>query len=120
MTTPWSAKVKTPKRAVVRLSLQIGIHRAPFWMDGELTIAKLSENRIRALEPARPREWRIAVHVLRVDSRPSIEKKLNGVFIAEGSGAMQGSLGPGTAIAHEGAGFDGRFGRAVRIGSLRE
>jgi len=88
-------------------------------MDGELTITKLSENRIRALEPARPREWRIPVHVLRVDSRPSIEKKLNGVFIAEGS-AMQLSLGPGTAVAHEGAGFDGRFGRAVRIGTLRE
>src|ERR1700674_4316771 len=117
MTTPWSARSKP---LCVWLSLQIGIHRAPFWMDGELTIAKLSENRIRAPEPARPREWRITVHVLRVDSRPSIEKKLNGVFIAEGSGAMQRSLGPGTAVAHEGAGFDRRFGRAVRIGSLHE
>jgi hypothetical protein len=53
-------------------------------MDGELTLAKFSENRISALERARPREWRIAFHVLRADSRPSIEKKLNGVFIAEG------------------------------------
>src|SRR6266568_639062 len=117
MTTPWSARSKPLS---VWLSFERSIHRAPFWMDGELTITKLSENRIRALEPARPREWRIPVHVLRVDSRPSIEKKLNGVFIAEGSSAMQRSLGPGTAVAHEGAGFDGRFGRAVRIGTLRE
>jgi hypothetical protein len=104
----------------VWLPQQICIHRVPFWMDGDLTVAKLSENGIRALEPACPGEGRIAVHVLRVDSSPGVEKKLNGVFVDEGCGAMQRSLGPGAAVAHESARFDGRLGRAVRIGPVRE
>jgi hypothetical protein len=67
--------------------------------------------------PARPAQRRIAVHVLGIDDGARIEQKLDGLFVTERGGAVQGRLALSTAIAHERTGLDVGLRRAVRIRS---
>ena len=108
------------RRLCMRLSQQIGIHCLPLGMNGERTVAELSEDGVRAPVPTRPGKRGVAVHVFCVDSCPGIQKKLNRLITAESGSTMQGSLALGTTISHEGASFNGWFCGAVRIGAAGE
>jgi len=67
--------------------------------------------------PARPRERRIAIRILRVNFGAGVQEKLDRILAREGSGAMEGSFFPSAAVAHESSRFDRGIRRVIRIGA---
>src|SRR5438477_7515850 len=99
----------------MRFAKQIGVHRLPIGPNRKVSIAKFSQNGVWSRVPTRPAKRRVSVHVLGIDPRTSIQKKLNGLFSTEGSGPMKGGLGLGSAISHEATRFNRRLGGSIWI-----
>lgn len=89
-------------------------------MDAVGPVAEQSQDGSRAGIPAPPGERRIAVHVHGIHLGSGRDEDLDGLFVAEGGGAVEGSFALGTAIAHEAPGLDAGLGGYMGVGTVSE
>src|ERR1700737_950573 len=90
----------------VRPANQVGPHRPVFRVYAEAAIQKQTKNRCWPQIPACPGQRRVAVHVLDVNLCTRLQQELNRLDFTKGRSAMQRSLAPGSAVAHESTRFD--------------
>jgi hypothetical protein len=79
--------------------------RITIWVNREVAIAELSEDRIRARVPTRPAERRISIHIFYIDRGTCFQEKLDGRFAAERSGSMKRRFTLRSAVSHESSSF---------------
>lgn len=85
--------------------------------DTEIAVAQEAEDRSGAGIPTGPGQRRVAVGVFGVELGASVEKDLDGFFVAKGGCAVKWSFALGAAVAHEAPCFDAGAGGDVGIGS---
>lgn len=75
-------------------------------MDAMWAEAEPGEDGARPQVPARPRQRRIAMGILRLAARPGLQQPIDHLATGERRGAVQWRLAAGAAVAHEAAGLD--------------
>src|SRR6266404_8191296 len=99
---------------------QVRGHRAPIGPNMKVTVTEHSENGIRTCIPTRPAEWRISIHVFRLNVCSRIQQHLDRFFSAKGCSTVQRCFTFCSAIAHEATRFNAWLGNTVGIRSMAE
>ena len=105
---------------IMWFSEQVRPHRFPVGPNMKFTVTEHSENGIRTRIPTRPAEWRISIHVFRLNVCSRIQQHLDRFFIAKGRSAVQRCFTFRSAIAHEGTRLNAWLGNTVGIRSIAE
>ena len=112
--------VEQRMRLNMRFTEQVRRHGAPVGSNVKVTVTEHSENGIRAGIPTRPGEWRISIHVFRLNVCSRAQQDLDRFFGSKGCSTVQGCFTFCSAIAHEATGFNGMLGNTVWIRSMAQ
>ena len=97
---------------------QVRRHRPPVRPDMKVTVTEHSQNGIRTRIPTRPTEWRVSIHVPRLNVCSRIQQHLDRFFSTESRSTMQTRLTFCSTIAHEATRFNGSIGKFDEGGSV--
>src|SRR5271156_8457 len=103
----------------MRFTAEVGVHACVIRTDPVTVIAEFSENGCGPQMPTGPGEWRVPVHIFRVDNCTRVNQGLNGFFLSKRGGAVQWCFAFGADVSHEAAGFHAGLRSAIGIRPVR-